>query len=756
MKTTAGIMAAALAVATAACGGEAPTRPADLKPFAHALSTEQLAEGFSATQMKRAAVELRAIQTVNDRGPWKPTWESLDQHKAPEWFLDAKLGVMLNWGMHSVPAWDRKRGGAMYPDAYGVAMYTDDSVRAHHAQHWGADFQWDDFVPLFKAESYDPNALVQLFERAGARYVITMSKHHDGVAWWDSQWTKRNFVQMGPKKDLLTPLTAAARKRGLKVVLYFCYEEWATAMLGQDDKPCYRQWDWGTYAGMHPLTPDSRRRVSGNIPVRNYYDQYMTPLVKEMIDRFDPDALWQDGEWATPTEILRSRELVAYFYNQAVGRKEVYVNDRYGKGTRDKHGDVFDSEYNTSQSYTHSWEECQGISQSFAYNYEDNEESLGQPTRLVHMFIDIVSRNGNLAIIGGPKASGVYPENVVRRVVALGAWLKVNGEGIYATRVLPPYQEGSIRYTRSKDGKFAYAICKQWPGKRLALKGVRAEEGASITMLGAPEPLAWQQDDQGLTIAIPETLQDEKARPCQHAWVIRIPMQPKVVIAREGFAAAVTLGTWGVCDRVVYTLDGREPTAGSTEYTGPVTLPRGAVTVLKARCVHGGKLVGRTAAAEFQANPPIPPEPDVHLDALEPVSFKMGWQARGVTTWRNVNCHGQPLKVAGETFARGVGMHANGEAVFAVKAQNKRLVFRVGIDDAASGSGSAVVKVFLDDKLLCRTPVLTGRDGLWNVDIELTGASDKSVVRLAIEDNGDGIQGDNVDLVNAGLVGDTR
>ena len=233
-------------------------------------------------------------------------------------------------------------------------------------------------------------------------------------------------------------------------------------------------------------------------------------------------------------------------------------------------------------------------------------------------------------------------------------------------------------------------------------------------------------------------------------------MQPKVVIAREGLAAAVTLGTWGVCDRAVYTLDGQEPTAGSTEYTGPVTLPRGAVTVLKARCVHGGKLVGRTAAAEFQANPPIPPKPDVYLDALEPVSFKTGWQARGVTTWRNVNCHGQPLKVAGETFARGVGMHANGEAVFAVKAQYKRLAFRVGIDDAASGSGSAVVKVFLDDKLLCRTPVLTGRDGLWNVDIELTGASDKSVVRLAIEDNGDGIQGDNVDLVNAGLVGDTR
>ncbi|MGA2620841.1 MAG: alpha-L-fucosidase [Thermoguttaceae bacterium] len=508
-------------------------RPADFKPFQFEFSTEQLMEKLSTGQMNRAEAELKAIQAVNQSGQWKPTWESLDRHRAPEWFLDAKLGVMLNWGMHSVPAWDKKRGGAMYPDAYGCAMYVDAGVRAHHVRQWGADFQWDDFLPLFKAESYDPDALVNLFKEAGARYLITMSKHHDGVAWWDSQWTKRNFVRMGPKKDLLTPLIVAAKKRDFKVALYFCYEEWATAMLSADDKPCCRVWNWGAYAGLHPLTPENRRRVSGNVPVKNYYDQYMTPLVKEMIDRFDPDGLWMDGEWATPAESLRSRELAAYFYNKAAGRKAVYVNDRYGSGTRDKHGDVFCSEYNTSQSYTHSWEECQGISQSFAYNYEDNEESLGPPARLIHMFVDIVSRNGNLAIIGGPNASGVYPENVVRRLKALGAWLKVNGEAIYATRVIPPYQEGSIRYTRSKDGKFAYAICKQWPGRKLTLKGVRADKDAKITMLGVAEPLAWQQDEQGLTMAVPAALEDEEARPCQHAWAIKIPMQPKAAIAQE-------------------------------------------------------------------------------------------------------------------------------------------------------------------------------------------------------------------------------
>jgi len=106
---------------------------------------------------------------------------------------------------------------------------------------------------------------------------------------------------------------------------------------------------------------------------------------------------------------------------------------------------------------------------------------------------------------------------------------------------------------------------------------------------------------------------------------------------------------------VVYTLDGSEPTASSTVYTGPVALPGEATTVLKARCVRGGKMAGQTASTEFQTNPPVPPKPDVYLDTLEPVSFLTGWQAPGVKTWRNVNCHGQPLKVAGETFARGAG-----------------------------------------------------------------------------------------------------
>ena len=135
-----------------------------------------------------------------------------------------------------------------------------------------------------------------------------------------------------------------------------------------------------------------------------------------------------------------------------------------------------------------------------------------------------MSRNGNLVIIGGPAASGEYPASVVARLKALGSWLKVNGEAIYATRVLPPYQEGEVSYTRSKDGMIGYAICKSWPGRQLVLKGIKAGQNAAIALLGVNEPLGWRQDGGGLTIDLPERLQEESARPCQHAWSFRIPL----------------------------------------------------------------------------------------------------------------------------------------------------------------------------------------------------------------------------------------
>ena len=140
---------------------------------------------------------------------------------------------------------------------------------------------------------------------------------------------------------------------------------------------------------------------------------------------------------------LASRELVSYFYNHAEGAQDVSVNDRYGIGTHGRHGDIFASEFHTAKSLTHAWEECRGIGQSFAYNCEDTEQTMMTAGELVHMFIDIISHNGNLSLIIGPDPSGRIPDLQLSRLKALGKWIKVNAEAVYGTRLLLPCQEGA-------------------------------------------------------------------------------------------------------------------------------------------------------------------------------------------------------------------------------------------------------------------------------------------------------------------------
>jgi alpha-L-fucosidase len=517
-----------------------PKRPADFKPFQCEYTAEQLKEKFSDAQMTRAAVELQEIQAVNEKGPWKADWASLGKHPVPEWFQDAKFGIAVNWGLYSVPAWDlRKEPGhaaasRMYPDAYPTWMYDLPSHREHHAKTWGKGFEYDDFFPLFTAENYDPEKLAALLHDVGARYVLPFCKHHDGVAWWDSQWTRRNFVRMGPKKDLLTPLVQEARKRNIKVGLYCPLEEYAQAALDADGHILARIWPFNN-TRLVPLSDANRRRISGCIPVKDYFKQYMVPLLKEMIDRFDPDVMWLDGGWSDPVEVTRGREIAAYLYNRSLGRKEVCINDRLGIGTQEsgRYGDFATSESHTFQSFSKYWEEIRSISPSYAYNYEDTEATVLSREGLVRMLVDIVSRNGNLLLILGPDRTGKIPDLQLDRVKALGRWLKVNGEAIYATRLLPPYAEGDVRYTRSKDGKSRYTICTKWPGKALRLAGVRAQTGAEITMLGVEKPLAWTQDDKRLEIVIPQQLQDCLNRPCEHAWAIKIS-----AIARSAVSSA--------------------------------------------------------------------------------------------------------------------------------------------------------------------------------------------------------------------------
>ena len=438
------------------------------------------------------------------QGPYQATWESLDSHKMPAWYDDAKIGLSMHWGVYSVPAWAPRDKGISYAEWYGRRMHDEKNpTMAYHRENYG-DAPYDDFIPQWKAESYNPAQWAKFAKGMGAKYMFITSKHHDGFCLWPSQYTDRNAMKMGPKKDLLGEYFAAARKEGLKVGLYYSLYEWYNPLYTGKDIP---------YAGLKK--------------VDNYVDDFMVPQIKELIDLYHPDFFYFDGEWDHPEPFWKMKEVVAYYYNEAAKRgQEVFVNDRFGKGDRGKHGDLYNVEYSYDKeslgNLTHKWGFWQGIAKTFGYNHDTDMEDCLSPKEFIDMVVDGVSRNGNFDINVGPTAAGLIPDYEQYPLLKLGEWLKVNGEAIYGTRPWKTQVEGDARFTSK--GNHLYATFLKWEGDEFKLISVRPVEGSKITMLGVDGTLDWTWNEaSGLTIQYPR--QKERPTACSYAWAFKIQVK---------------------------------------------------------------------------------------------------------------------------------------------------------------------------------------------------------------------------------------
>ena len=502
-------------------------KPENYQPQKFKNSLDELKNNFSEKIMQLAEKQYQIVTEVNAKGKWKPTPESIDTHKAPEWFEDAKFGMFIDWGLWSVAGYaPKKEKGAMYPDWYELRLDTDSAFIKYHERNWGKDFKRDDFIPLFTAKQYNPEKLAKIAVDAGMKYVVPFSKHHGGFCLWPSSYTQRDAGDMGPKRDLIKPLIESCKMQGLKFGFYFSVEEWEYPLIDAQGNIKPRLWETKKVPSMEDL----EKRVSGKIPVKDFAKDYIVPQAVEFIDKYDPDLIWYDGEWTTEATDLRTYEISAYYYNQAEGRKEVAVNDRYGtkdgKRLRFVRGDFFTSEYHSltdeNKKSTHAWEECRGISQSFGYNWQDTEANVISSKAFIDMFVDIVAKGGNLLLIVNLDGQGALPELQEKRLMDIGKWLKVNGEGIYSTRPFTHPNDGTVAFTQSKDNQYVYAILKEWPGQELQLKGISPLAGSKIEMLGYNHSLKWANSNGGITVKFPAELQNERIRPCEHAWILKI------------------------------------------------------------------------------------------------------------------------------------------------------------------------------------------------------------------------------------------
>lgn len=463
-----------------------------------------------------------------DEAHYEANWASLDTRACPDWYLDAKFGIFIHWGVYSVPSWGVK---GEYAEWYWNRMADKKPGNPwwiFHKANYGENFQYQDFAPMFRAELFDARQWADIFARSGARYIVPTSKHHEGFCLWPSAEASRdwgrpwNSMEVGPRRDLLGELSEAVRARGLKFGFYYSLYEW-----------------------FNPLWLTDRAK---------FVDQHLFPQFKDVVTRYKPSIIFSDGEWEMTSKDWRSEELLAWLFNESPSRAEVVVDDRWGSDTRHKHGGYYTTEYAAGmEGADHPWEESEGLGFSYGLNRAEGLDDYKSARNLVFLLVDTVSRGGNLLLDIGPAADGTIPVIMQQRLVEMGDWLKVNGEAIYGTRYAGrafqwtqgerPHQEfGEYRvkydlmdqvgqvpragravkqvfFTRTAGS--LYAITAGWPGEKLVLRGVRAGADPRVNLLGYDVAISARASGDTLTLLMPSV--SPEALPCRYAYAFRIP-----------------------------------------------------------------------------------------------------------------------------------------------------------------------------------------------------------------------------------------
>ncbi|MBM4032032.1 MAG: carbohydrate-binding protein [Planctomycetes bacterium] len=420
------------------------------------------------------AVALSSIVTApgGEAVKFEANWASLDKRPTPAWFAEGRFGIFIHWGVYSVPAWAPK---GQYAEWYWNHMQNKKGATwQHHEKTYGADFKYEQFAPMFKAEKFNPDEWADLFARSGARYVVITSKHHDGFCLWPAPDSKGwNAVETGPKRDLLGDLTKAVRKTPVRMGFYYSLYEW-----------------------FHPVYRSDTKR---------YVAEHALPQFKDLVARYAPDVVWPDGEWEQPDTAWRSEEFLAWLFNDSPCRESVAVNDRWGRGCRGRHGGYYTSEYGDhggKSGTPHIWEECQGIGRSFGYNRNEGPQDYRTVQQLLHLLINCVANGGNLLLDIGPDGDGTIPAIMQERLLGMGAWLKANGESIYSCGA-GPFRNPPWGRSTARPGKL-YLHLYSWPKEALELRGLK-NEVKKAWLLADPErkPLAVSRADDAVRIALP-------------------------------------------------------------------------------------------------------------------------------------------------------------------------------------------------------------------------------------------------------------
>ena len=487
----------------------------------------------------RAAL-LSKVAAGAQNGPFRPNWDSLKNYQVPTWYEDAKFGIFLHWGVYSVPAF----GNEWYPRN----MYKRGTPEfAHQIALFGPQtkFGYKDFIPMFKAGRFDARAWVDLFRKAGAKYVVPVAEHHDGFAMYDSDLSDWCAAKLGPHRDTTGELAMAARAAGLHFgVSSHRAEHYFFMNTGREIESDVRDPQYAAFYGpAHAGVTDQNGADWRAHPDTAYIEDWLARTA-EMIVKYKPEILWFDW-WIGTKEFEPYRQrLAAFYYNDAAMRHAAvainYKNDAFPPSAA-----VLDIERGQSDKILPQfWQTDTSVSIK-SWGYIDND-TFRSPESLVHQLVDIVSKNGALLLNVGPKSDGTIPEQARDVLLGMGRWLAVNGEAIYGTRpwkisgegptkavggsfhdtAIKGYTSQDIRFT-TRDGML-YAIALGWPADgKIRIKslgrgaGVMQSEVGNVELLGSTKNVKWTRDNEELEIELP-------APTGEFAWAFRIiPVGPR-------------------------------------------------------------------------------------------------------------------------------------------------------------------------------------------------------------------------------------
>ena len=466
--------------------------------------------------------------TSNPDGPFRPTWDSLENYVVPEWYLDAKFGIFIHWGVYAVPEFAN--------EWYARNMYrAGDPCHEHHVATYGPvdQFGYKDFVPMFTAERFDAERWADVVADSGAKFVVPVAEHHDGFAMYDTKYNKWNAKAMGPKRDIIGELANSFRSRGLTFgVSNHRAEHWWFMNGGREIPSDVQDEGYADFYG-----PAAKQDTQ---PDEEFLEDWLRRNC-ELVDKYRPQLFWFDWWIEQPAFAPYLRRFASYYYNKGYawgqGVALNYKNEAFPEKAavydieRGQLADIRPRFWQTDTAVaTNSWSHVQGMK----YKPADS---------LIYDLIDIVSKNGALLLNIGPRADGSIPDEDVQILKTIGGWLAVNGEAIFGTRPWKVFGEGptkvesggfkdakpwgftseDIRFT-TKAGRIYATVLSEVESQIVVRSfgtklGLLAEEIEGVSLLGHGGELSWVREDDGLRVSLPSE------RPSAHALSLRIDLK---------------------------------------------------------------------------------------------------------------------------------------------------------------------------------------------------------------------------------------